>query len=174
MEDYLAGEATAEHRHEYVDGRVHMMAGGKNRHQRVSSRALLAVGRRLGGGPCEALNSDTKIRIQGEGRTRFYHPDAVVVCEPNPEDDVFEDRPVLIIEVLSESTRRADEGEKREAYLTIESLKVLLLVEPDRPLVSVDRRGPGGFTRSWVEGEDAVVPLPELGMELPLRELYTV
>ena len=55
------------------------------------------------------------------------------------------------------------------------SLRVLLLVEQDEPLVSVDRRGPdGGFTRVWHEGEDAVVPLPELGSEaeLPLRELY--
>lgn len=172
MEDDLVGEAAAEHRHEYADGRVYVMAGGKNRHQRVSSRALLALGRRLGGGPREALNSDTKIRIRGEGRTRFCYPDAVVVCDPNPEDDVFEDRPVLIVEVLSASTRRADEGEKREASLTIASLKVLLLVEPDRPLVGVDRRGPSNFTRSWVQGEDAVVPLPELGMELPLRELY--
>ena len=173
VEEYLAGEAVAEQRHEYVEGRVFAMAGGKVRHSRISSRAQLALGRRLGAGPCEIFDSGTKIRVKSSGRTRFYHPDAMVVCDSNPDDDLFQDRPVLIVEVLSPSTRRTDEGEKRDAYLSLGSLKVLLLVEPDEPLVSVDRRGAdGAFTRGFVDGDDAVIPLPELGMDLPLRELY--
>ena len=173
VEDYLAGESVAEQKHEYVGGLIYMMAGARNRHNRIASRAqgLLFVG--LRGSPCEAFNSDTKARVHAFEKTRFYYPDAMVVCELNPDDDVFQDRPVVIVEVLSESTRRADEGEKRDAYLEVPSLKVLLLVESDRPSVSVDRRGEDGvFTRTWHEGEDAVVPLPEIGLELPLRELH--
>ncbi len=180
VEDYLAGELVAEQKHEYVGGLIYMMAGARNRHNQVASRTMIALGRRLDGSPCEAFNSDTKARVHAFGKTRFYYPDAMVVCELNPDDDVFQDRPVVIVEVLSGSTpraRRAEdrvvEGEKRDAYLEVPSLKVLLLVESDRPSVSVDRRGEDGvFTRTWHEGEDAVVPLPEIGLELPLRELH--
>ncbi|BAM04913.1 Uma2 family endonuclease [Phycisphaera mikurensis] len=173
VEEYLAGEAVAEQKHEYVGGMIYMMAGGRNRHHRIATNAVATLHAGLRGQRCAAFNSDTKVRVRSTPKTRFYYPDAMVVCEPNPEDDVFQDQPVVIVEVLSESTRRVDEGEKRDAYLTIPSLRVLLLVEPERPRVSVDRRGSdGGFERSWREGEDAVVALPELGSELPLRELY--
>ena len=171
--DYLTGEATAEQKHEYVGGLVYMMAGGRNRHQKISTNAVGLLHAALRGRPCSAFNSDTKVRIRSTAKTRFYYPDAMVVCDENPDEDVFHDRPVVVVEVLSESTRRTDEGEKRDAYLTIESLKVLLLVEPDRALVSVDRRGDDGlFTRSWHGGEDAVIALPELDTELALRDLY--
>ena len=64
-------------------------------------------------------------------------------------------------EVLSDSTRRTDLGEKRDAYLNIPSLKALLLIEPETPLVTVHRRQPeGGFASECHRGLDAVVPLP--------------
>ncbi len=182
VEDYLAGEAVAEQKHEYVGGLIHAMAGGRNRHNRIAFRAATMLDALVREGGCQAWNSDTKIRIRSMGKTRFYYPDASVVCDLNDESDSYQDHPVVIVEVLSWSTRRARraedrlvEGEKRDAHLTIPSLRVLLLVEQDEPRVSVDRRGPdGGFTRVWHEGEDAAVPLPELGeaAELPLRELY--
>ena len=173
IDDYLAGEAVAEQKHEYVGGLIYLMAGGRNRHQRVSTNATVSLGAGLRGHRCRVFNSDTKVRVRSTPKTRFYYPDAMVVCDPNAEDDVFQDQPVVIVEVLSESTRRTDEGEKRDAYLTIPSLRVLLLAEPDRPSVSVDRRGSdGGFERSWQEGDDAVIPLPELEMQLPLGDLY--
>ena len=104
---------------------------------------------------------------------RFYYPDALVVCHPNPDDDHFQDHPVVIVEVLSESTRRTDLGEKRAAYLTIPSLKVLLLVETDEPRVTLHRRkADGGFHIEHHLGLEAVVPLPEISATLPLAELY--
>lgn len=171
--DYLAGELVSEQKHEYVGGRIYQMAGGRNRHQRVSTNAVATLHAGLRGRPCSAFNSDTKVRVQSTPKTRFYYPDAMVVCEANPEDDTFQDQPVVIVEVLSDSTRRVDEGEKRDAYLTIPSLRVLLLVEADAPKVSVDRRGPdGAFERAWLEGVDAVIDLPEIDTRLPLGELY--
>ena len=75
--------------------------------------------------------------------------------------------------VLSESTRRTDLGEKRDAYLSIPSLKVLLLAESDRPYVLVCRRQPeGGFAAEAHSGLAAVIDLPEIGAALPLADLY--
>jgi hypothetical protein len=64
-------------------------------------------------------------------------------------------------------------GEKRDAYLTIQSLKVLQLVEPDSPMVTVYRRKPeGGFTIEHHAGFESTIPLPEIEAALPLAELY--
>jgi Uma2 family endonuclease len=75
--------------------------------------------------------------------------------------------------VLSESTRRADLGEKRDTYLTIPSLKVLLLVESEEIAVTVHRRRvEGDFAVEYHAGLEAVIPLPEIEAELPLADLY--
>lgn len=80
---------------------------------------------------------------------------------------------MLIIEVLSDSTRRADLGEKPNAYLTIPSLKVLLFVETDISRVTIHRRKPeGGFAIETHAGLDSVIPLPQIDASLPLAALY--
>ncbi len=118
------------------------------------------------------FSSDTKIRIRSPFSTRFYYPDVSVICKPNPLTDTFQDDPVVIVEVLSPSTRRTDEGEKKDAYLTIPSLAVYVLVEPGHASVTVWRRGDAGFVREQHGGLESVIPLPEIQAELPLAELY--
>ena len=78
----------------------------------------------------------------------------------------------MIVEILSRSTRRIDTGEKLRDYLTLPSLMVYILVEQDEPFVVVHRRGGEVFDREVYERLDAVIPLPEIGVELPLTEIY--
>jgi Uma2 family endonuclease len=78
----------------------------------------------------------------------------------------------VIVEVLSRETRRTDEGEKKDAYLTIPSLQAYLLVEQEMPAVTVNRRVEQGFVREVYTGLNAVIPLPEFDTELPLSEIY--
>lgn len=171
--DYLAGEEVSDGKHEYLGGTVHAMAGASNQHNAIAVNALLALGSQLRGKSCRPFSSDTKVRIEYPDHTRFYYPDALVVCHSNPSTDHFQDRPVLIIEVLSDSTRRTDLGEKRDAYLTIPSLKVLIFVESEAPAVILHRRKPdGGFAVEAHSGLDAVIPLPEIEAKLPIAELY--
>lgn len=172
VEDYLAGELTSPVKHEYLGGVVYAMAGARNVHNDIATNALIAMGSRLRGMKCRAFNSDAKIRIQLPRQVRFYYADAGVVCRPNPRDDSYHDEPVVIVEVLSRSTRRIDEGEKKDAYLTIPSLLAYLLVEPDEPKVVVHRRSADGFVAEVYEGLDAVISLSEVEIELPLAELY--
>jgi Uma2 family endonuclease len=80
---------------------------------------------------------------------------------------------VVVVEVLSESTRRTDLGEKRSAYLGVPSLKVLLLVETEEPRVVAHRRQvDGGFQIEHHVGLETVIPLPEIGVSLSLAEIY--
>jgi Uma2 family endonuclease len=172
VEDYLAGELTSPIKHEYLGGVVYAMAGARNAHNIVASNVLIALGFRLRGKSCRAFNSDAKVRVQLPTQTRFYYPDASVVCRPNPQDESFQDQPAVIVEVLSESTRRIDEGEKKDAYVTIPSLNAYILLEQEAAVAVVYRRTENGFVREDYEGMDAVIPLGEVGAELPLAEAY--
>src|SRR5256884_7063865 len=124
VEDYLAGELISPVKHEYLGGVVYAMAGARNAHNLIATNTVGALYARLRGKPCRPFNSDTKIRIRLPTQVRFYYPDASVVCRPNPQTDSFQDDPAVLFEGLSRSTRRIDEGEKKDAYLTIPSLGV--------------------------------------------------
>ncbi len=172
VEDYLAAELDSPVKHEYVDGVVYQMAGARNTHNLIGGNAFLALGSRLRGTPCRVYNSDTKIRLRLPHQVRFYYPDLSVICRPNPGSDTFQDEPAVIVEVISGRTRRLDEGEKKEGYLKLPSLSAYLLVEQETPVVVLFRRTDLGFVRELHQGMDAVIPLPELGVELPLVEIY--
>lgn len=172
VEEYLKGEQDAACKHEYVEGDVFAMVGASNNHNRIATNATVSIGQQLRGKPCQVFNSDAKLRVQLSRGTRFYYPDVSVVCRPNPADDSYQDHPVVIIEVISESTRRTDEFEKRDAYLTINSLCVYIRVEQSSIAVTVDRRTDTGFVREAYTGLDSVISLNEVGCSLPLAELY--
>lgn len=171
--DYLAGEEISGVKHEYLGGTVHAMAGATNQHNTIALNCLSFLVFQLRGKRCQAFNSDTKIRIEFPDHTRFYYPDAMVVCEPNPGADHFQSQPVVILEVLSDSTRRADLVEKRDAYFTLPSLKVLIFVEPEFPSVTLHRaKAEGGFAVERHSGLEATIPLQEIEASLPLAEVY--
>lgn len=172
IEDYLAGELVSQVKHEYLGGVVYAMAGARNAHNLIASNFLGALHSRLRGTPCRPYNSDTKIRIHLPTHVRFYYPDSSVICRPNPATDSFQDQPTVIAEVLSRGTRRIDEGEKKDAYLTIPSLSVYLLIEQDFSAVTLFRRTEQGFVRETHRGDDGAIPLGEIGTQLPLAEIY--
>ncbi len=173
VEEYLAGEEISQIKHEFLGGMVHAMAGASNQHNTISLNILATLHANLRGKPCRPFNSDTKIRITLPDQLRFYYPDAMVVCQPNPPDDHFQDLPVLVIEVLSASTRRTDLGEKLQAYLSIPTVKGLIFVESELFCVAIYRRqSSGGFMREVVEGLEADVVFSEVGVSLPLGEIY--
>jgi Uma2 family endonuclease len=172
VDDYLSGELVSPIKHEYLGGVVYAMAPARNVHNLIASNVLGVLHSRLRGSGCRPFNSDTKIRVRLPTHVRFYYPDASVICRPNPPSDTFQDEPAVIVEVLSRQTRRTDEGEKKDAYLTIPSLSVYLLVEQDSPAVVVYRRTESGFNREVYAGMQAVVPLDEVATELPLTEVY--
>jgi Uma2 family endonuclease len=172
VDDYLAGELVSTIKHEYLGGVIYAMAGRRNAHNIIATNILVALGRPLRGRSCRAFNSDTKIRVRLPTQVRFYYPDASVICRSNPQTDSFQDEPTVLAEVLSRRTRRVDEGEKKEAYLTIPSLEVYLLIEQETPAVVIFRRTEHGFVREVCQGLDAVLPLPEIDINLPLAEIY--
>ena len=130
-------------KHEYLGGVVYAMAGATNAHNRIAGNVFGGLFSRLAERGASHCNSDTKVRIKLPAHIRFYYPDAMVVCRPNPPLDTFQDEPVVIVEVASTQTRRIDASEKKDAYLAIPSLEVYLLIEPGQPRIIMWRRGRG-------------------------------
>ncbi|HEX8297464.1 MAG TPA: Uma2 family endonuclease [Chthoniobacteraceae bacterium] len=171
-EDYLAWEESQEQKHEYVGGMVYAMAGGTNAHAAIAANVLVSLGSQLRGKRCRPFSSDLKVRVRYPTHTRFYYPDAMIACSQAPGESVFHDEPTVLIEIASSSTRRTDEWEKREAYLSIPSLRAYLLLEQDRAAAVVWRRGEQEFARETYSSLEAVIPLPEIEAQLALAEVY--
>ncbi len=77
-----------------------------------------------------------------------------------------------MVEVLSESTRRLDEGEKREGYLALPSVEHYLLIDSELRKVVCFRRSAAGFVREVYTEPNAVIALESIRAELPLADIY--
>lgn len=162
-EEYLAWEEKQTYRHEYVDGQVYAMAGSSKNHARLTKNMLFQLERHLFDSVCEPYTTDVKLEIKTHQR-RYYYPDVVVTCEAgneDPEDAHLIVQPILIVEVLSPSTRRTDKGEKFNAYQYIPGLLEYVIVAQDQMRVEVYRHANAGEV--W-QGE--VFTEPEQEIEL--------
>ena len=173
-EEYLEGEEVAETKHEYVGGIVYAVAGARNRHNQIATNILVEIGSQLRGHRCQPFNSDTKVRIRHGNDVRFYYPDAMVVREPNDLDEVFQDRPVVIFEVISESTARTDREEKRRAYQTIATLRVYAVLESERVGITCYHRPDDAteWTAEWLDQRGDSLPLSSIGCTVTVGALY--
>ena len=167
-EDYLNGERQSEIKHEYMDGQVYSMAGASVNHNRISRNFLKHLAINLPES-CEVFSSDLLVRTTS---TRYRYPDLVVLCddESTEGNDQFVTHPVLIIEVLSKSTRQQDKGAKRTEYLSLPSLQEYVLVEQDFVEVEVLRRSQDWRSENYYLGQ--IVLLESVGIELNVADLY--
>ncbi|EXJ15588.1 Uma2 family endonuclease [Imhoffiella purpurea] len=131
-QDYLDWERQQETRHEYVNGEIHAMTGASRRHNLICVNIAASLHAQMRGRPCEVYSNDMRVKVSETGM--YTYPDIVVACgEPSFEDahiDTLLD-PVLIVEVLSESTEGYDRGAKFMHYRNLASLRDYLLVAQD-------------------------------------------
>lgn len=136
QEEYLAGELISAVKHEYIEGNVYAMAGASKNHQRIIANISSALWTHLKDTPCDVFSSDIKIKAANN----FFYPDVMVVCEDKTDNDYYTESPVIILEVLSKSTRRTDQSLKRRAYQNLPSLNEYVLIEQDFVDVEICRR----------------------------------
>ena len=61
----------------------------------------------------------------------YFYPDVIVDCTETEGDSYFANSPVIIVEVLSKSTKKMDTTVKLIQYINLPSLKEYVLVEQD-------------------------------------------
>ncbi len=161
-EEYLALEAVAKEKHEYLDGRIYAwqgdgpngMVGAPLAHNRVSINVLVALLAQKPGTDCEVMMSDVRVAPKGD-RTYFY-PDVMVRCGRRLPGHVMEvDDACLIVEVLSDSTEAFDRGEKFADYRSMATLETYLLVHPGRRTIEAFERA-SGWIRRVIEPADSL------------------
>ncbi|MBU0654569.1 MAG: Uma2 family endonuclease [Gammaproteobacteria bacterium] len=168
VEDYLAGERDSEVKHEYVDGQVYAMAGASVRHNLIAGNLYALLWNHLRDASCFPLTSDMLLKTN---KTKFRYPDLMVVCEgDSSDDDYIREQPVLVVEVLSRSTRRKDKTEKRTEYLALPSVQEYVLVEQEYAEVEVQRRRSHWQPEYFYLGQELM--LESVNVSLSIEELY--
>jgi Uma2 family endonuclease len=170
--EYLAMERASSIKHELWNGEVFAMTGGTLIHAALGANISSALVSAIGDRKCLVLSSDAKVHVP---LTRgFVYPDVSVVCEATQTFDAHHDvllNPILVVEVLSESTERFDRGDKFAGYRSIPSLVDYVLVSQENRRVEVyTRQDRGGWLLQAYEDGD--VALPSLGASLSLDTVY--
>jgi len=174
-EEYLAFEEASEGKHEYYAGRIVAMAGGTLDHSTISTNVTSALQSILmsENKPCRPFNSDAKIYV--EKSESYVYPDTSVVCGEVETHDVKNDgitNPILIVEVLSDSTASYDRGVKFRKYCSLPSFKEYVLITQDEPIVEVLFRDVDFWRMTTTVGLDRSVRLNSLNIEIPMGLIY--
>lgn len=167
---FLDWATRQEARHELVGGLPKMMTGARIGHDRVVRRALARLTDRLAGGPSEPFTADVAVRTPN-GNVR--RPDVTVACGEFDPNALALTNPVVVIEVLSPSTRSFDLVRKLAEYQSLPGLRHILPVDPDdRQALPHGRDADGVWTLETLSGPDATIDLAALGITLALSDLY--
>jgi Uma2 family endonuclease len=158
-------------RYELVAGEPVAMAPERAAHARRKAEVWLALrdGIKAAGLPCEALPDGMTVKIDEH---TAYEPDAVVHCEePLADDAVIVPAPIIIVEVLSPTTRARDAGAKLADYFRLPSVRHYLLVQTERRTVIHHRRGDGDDIRTRIVTA-GILELDPPGLTLELDRIY--
>ena len=170
--EYLELEASSDLRYEFFDGSVYAMSGGSPDHSRLAANVISLLTAQLAGKPRQTFTSDLRVRVLETGLAT--HPDVSVICgslERDPDDDNTATNPVVIVEVLSPSTRRYDREEKAAHYRRIPSLASYVLISQEEQRLEVfSRNGDGSWTLR--EARNGAVDLPTIGCRLSVEDVY--
>jgi Uma2 family endonuclease len=173
-EEYLELERRAERKSEYFHGEMFAMSGASRRHVVIVNNLGGELRQRLKKRPCEIYSNDMRLRVAPNGL--YTYPDVMVACgEPQFADDQSDTllNPVLIAEVLSDSTENYDRGRKFEQYRTLPSLSEYVMVAQDAPRIEQYTRQPNGhWLLAETRGLNASVQLASIDCALPLAEIY--
>ena len=170
-DEFLEWSLTQEERYELIDGRPVLMAGATQSHDRIVVNLILAMGPRLRGGRCRTSTADIAARMTG-GNVR--RPDVTIDCGRFEGRSTESSEPTVFFEVLSPSTRGVDLIRKSHEYRLLPSVRHAVFIEPDRVFVQLwtrDAQGGWGEPDEFEALTDAV-PLPAVGVELPVGEIY--
>lgn len=165
-QEYLDGELQSDIKHEYIAGEVYAMTGASANHSRIVTATASLLANHLANTPCEVFSSDMKVKA-GQN---FFYPDITVDCQNLAGDADFTDAPLIIVEVLSKTTRKIDHTLKRLSYQNLASLEEYVLIEQDFVDVEVCRRGNHWQSEHYFLGDE--IYLSAIELRLRVESLY--
>ncbi len=172
--DYLDSEEHSLHKNEYYQGAVYPMSGASANHHRIVKNLTISLGTYLFSRECELFMNDLKIWVKK--RELFTYPDIAVVCgtpQFYPDSDDTITNPMIIVDVLSESTQNYDRGEKFVLYRSLPSFKEYILIDQYEQHVEQFVKNPAG---KWIltayDNWDDILKFSALDFQITLKEIY--
>ncbi len=172
--DYLEMEAETPWKNEYYHGEVFAMTGASFRHNVIAGNVFAALHGALGRSDCYVFTGDMKVQVEKD--RHYVYPDVSVVCG---EIEFAEERtdtvsnPLVIVEVLSESTQDYDRGSKFRAYRGIETLRDYVLIDQYTPHIEhFSKNDAGKWVLDELDGENATLEIGSIGVVLSLSSVY--
>lgn len=173
-ETYFEMEKTAEYKSEYYHGEIFAMTGATVRHNLIVMNISAKLYNQLQDSDCWVFPSDIKVQV--DEAVHYAYPDVSIVCGDvefvEGRNDVVTN-PLVIFEVLSESTKDYDRGSKFLAYRNISSLRDYLVV--DQFSFSVEHfsmSAPGQWVLTDCRGLEDAVSLGSVDARLTMKEIY--
>lgn len=172
-DEYLAHEREAATKHEFLRGDVFAMAGGTPEHAALTAALAGELRNALKGKPCRVYSSDLRVRVVATDLATY--PDVTVICEKlqvASDDPHAATNPVLVAEVLSDSSEAYDRGEKAAHYRRIPALREYALVSQRSRRIEVYRKNDRGHFElfEYVNGER--VELASVGVSFLVDDVY--
>lgn len=158
-------------RYELSGGEVVAMAPERVGHARAKLAAVnaLAASLRARNLPCEAMTDGVSVRIDD---LTVYEPDALVRCGPKtPDDAVHVSDPLIVVEVVSPSSKSIDSGTKLVGYFRLPSVRHYLVVDTEDRVVVCHRRDDAGAIATTLR-HDGALELDPPGLSLDVRNLF--
>ncbi len=166
LDEFLVWERRQELRYEFDGFQVVAMTGGTINHSAIATDIVTELRSKLKPG-CRVFRGDVKILVAG----RVRYPDAVVTCSPIDGQSDILPNPVVVFEVLSPSTAAVDRVTKNAEYAATPSIRRYVMLEQVRIGATVFARDGANWVGT-VLLDDAMLAMPEIGVELALRDLY--
>jgi Uma2 family endonuclease len=176
LREYLDRELRSVNKHEFHNGKIIQMAGGKFKHNEIATNFVTSLKWAVKPLPTKfrVINSDQKVYIKSVDKA--VYPDALVVCQ---EPEYWEDRedlivnPLLIVEVLSRSTRGHDKGDKFMLYQTLPSFREYVIVEQNLPKVEAwFRTDEMTWNKKEQDKLSGSIVLRSLGVSIEMADIY--
>lgn len=171
--EYLEIERKAEFKSEFFKGKMTAKHSANDRHCCIVGNVLAEVHCRLKSKPFRVFNSDLRLRT---GSGLFAYPDLSAAGKERQFEDNLKDvllNPVLVIEVLSESTEGYDRGKKFNHYRTIESLREYVLISQSEPMVQTFLRlDDGCWKMQPIQGVEQSVTFESINVTVPMSDIY--
>lgn len=170
--EYLDGELSSEVRHEYIDGYVYAMSGGSENHNLIAKSISRGFDNSFikKKSPCKTFSENMKIR-ENKKSINFFYPDAFVICDKHEDDDIYyKHSPVIIVEVLSKTTRKYDLTTKKLYYFNIPSLQEYVVIEQDFCQIEVFRKTEDWRSTVYFLGDE--INFESIDVSLSAEDIY--
>jgi Uma2 family endonuclease len=168
IDEYLIIEEISATKNELVNGEIYTMAGAKKNHVKITGNILYNFMGHLLNTPCDVYSMDMKLKVGSD----CYYPDIFVACE-SEDNDLFLEKAILIVEVLSDSTEIFDKGIKLQNYFQIPTLQEYLLVSQDKIEVWIYRRTGKKWELEILKNGDDELQLTSVDLTIPVKNFYT-